>query len=86
MGVGVARMAGYAQPRGAILRRCARHSIGTGRLVDGIAALDWRSGDRKLVGRFQGFEALLTISKQSGYMLVHQFSHKGFKCFCCPFF
>ena len=49
---GVAGMAGYAQPRGAILRRCALHSIGTGRLVDGIAPLDWRSGNRKLVGRF----------------------------------
>ena len=30
--------------------------------------------------------ALLTISKQSGHILVHQFSHKGLKCFCYPFY
>ena len=45
--------------------------------VDGTTPLVWRLGDRKTTRRFKGCGALLTISKQSGHMLLHQFSHKG---------
>ena len=54
--------------------------------MDETALLDWTSGDRKLVGRFRGVGALLTISKQSDHMLVHQFVTRPLNAYVVLFY